>query len=273
MLISVIITTKNEEKNIENCLNSVVKQSYPQDNIEIIVVDNNSADKTKEFALCYTDKVYNFGPERSAQRNFGVEKSSGEYFLYLDADMALSENVVKDCVDKVKNNPEIIALYISEVITGKSFFSKVRKFERSFYDGTVIDCARFIKKEPFNRVGGFDENLTGPEDWDLDKKLRNIGKLSLSTTPLYHNESEFNLKKYLSKKAYYSGKFGDYIAKWGGNDPDIKKQFGVNYRFFGVFIEDKKWRKVIAHPILTIGIFIFRFLVGINYLAVKFNKS
>jgi len=40
--------------------------------IEIIVVDNNSTDRTKEIAARYTEKVYNFGPERSAQRNFGV---------------------------------------------------------------------------------------------------------------------------------------------------------------------------------------------------------
>ncbi len=53
-LVSVTITTKNEEKNIENCLKSILEQSYK--NIEIIVVDNNSTDKTKEIALKYTQK-------------------------------------------------------------------------------------------------------------------------------------------------------------------------------------------------------------------------
>jgi len=64
--------------------------------MEIIVVDNNSQDKTKEIAYRYTDKVYNFGPERSAQRNFGVKQAAGKYILYLDADMVLSENVMKN---------------------------------------------------------------------------------------------------------------------------------------------------------------------------------
>ncbi|MGE4357062.1 MAG: glycosyltransferase family 2 protein [Candidatus Omnitrophota bacterium] len=65
-LVSVIITTKNEEANIENCLRSIKAQSYlsrrsratlggPQDKIEIIVGDNNSVDRTKEIALEYTD--------------------------------------------------------------------------------------------------------------------------------------------------------------------------------------------------------------------------
>lgn len=65
MKVSVILTTKNEEKHIGNCLKSVKKQAYPRDEIEIIVVDNNSTDKTKEIAKRYTDKVYNFCPERS----------------------------------------------------------------------------------------------------------------------------------------------------------------------------------------------------------------
>jgi glycosyltransferase involved in cell wall biosynthesis len=58
MIVSVIITTKNEEKNIGNCLKSIKEQDYPQNLIEIIVVDNNSTDKTKDIALTYTDQVF-----------------------------------------------------------------------------------------------------------------------------------------------------------------------------------------------------------------------
>lgn len=271
-LVSIIITTKNEELHIENCLKSIFEQSYSQDKIEIIVVDNNSTDKTKEIIQTLElDKLYNFqllnwGPERSAQRNFGVEKSAGVYFLYLDADMILNKNVIADCVKKIEANPKIIGLYISEIVTGKKFFSKMRRFERSFYDATVIDCVRFIKKEHFQKVGGFDENLTGPEDWDLDKKLRAIGKADLIETPIYHNEAEFNLKKYLSKKGYYAKTMDDYISKWGNNDKDIQKQFGFYYRFIGVFMEKGKWKKIIFHPILTAGMYFLRGLVGIRFL-------
>lgn len=94
-LVSVIITTRNEEKNIERCLKSIKAQSYPLEEIEIIVVDNNSVDKTKDIAYKCTAKVYDFGPERSAQRNYGVGKSEGKYILYLDADMNLSEKVIE----------------------------------------------------------------------------------------------------------------------------------------------------------------------------------
>ncbi len=97
-LVSVVITTKNEEKNIENCLRSIRSQTFK--NIELIVVDNFSEDKTAEFAKKYTAKVYFKGNERSAQRNYGAKVASGKYLLYLDADMILSPNLIAECVEK-----------------------------------------------------------------------------------------------------------------------------------------------------------------------------
>ena len=267
MLVSVIITTKNEEGNIGNCLESVLAQSYSAENIETIVVDNSSTDKTKEIALKYIQKVFTYGPERSAQKNFGIRESKGEYFLHFDADMVLSENVVKECVEKVSSDENIIALFIPEIVMGKDFFSKVRRFERSFYDGTVIDAVRFIRKDKFFEVGGFDEKLYACEDWDLEKRLKKLGKFDIVKSPLYHNEKGFSLKKYLAKKGYYSKNLDVYIEKWGKDDPDVKKQFGFYYRFLGVFVENGKWKKFLRHPILTAGMHFLRFLVGKKYLT------
>jgi glycosyltransferase involved in cell wall biosynthesis len=265
-LISIIIPTKNEERNIEACLESLLAQTYPRENIEIIVADNSSTDKTREMALKYAEKVFNSGPERSAQKNFGVGKSRGEYFLHLDADMVLSDNVVKECAEKVKNDKNIIALYIPEIVKGEGFWGKVRRFERSFYNGTVIDGVRFIKKEKFLVAGCFDEKMYACEDWDLDKRLKKIGKFDIIKSPLYHNEVESSLKSYLAKKKYYSKNINVYIEKWGQEDPDIKKQFGFYYRFVGVFIENGKWKKLVQHPLLAAGMIFLRFLVGVKYL-------
>lgn len=274
MLISVVITTKNEEKNIGNCLESVLAQTFPAENMEIIVVDNNSADKTREIINEFSEglaplnlKVFNHGPERSAQKNFGVEKSKGECFIHLDADMVLSENVIKECVEKASRDKNIIALYIPEIVAGKNFFSRVRRFERGFYDGTAIDAVRFIRKDKFLEAGGFDENLYACEDWDLDKKIKKLGKTAIIDSVLYHNEAELSLAKYLKKKGYYSKNLDVYINKLGKNDPDVKKQFGFCYRFIGVFVENGKWKKMARHPILAMGMYFLRFLVGVKYLT------
>ncbi|MCX6705278.1 MAG: glycosyltransferase, partial [Candidatus Woesebacteria bacterium] len=153
-LFSVIITTKNEEKNIKNCLESIKYQVYPQEKIEIIVVDNHSTDKTKTIARQYTSHIFDKGPERSAQRNFGIKMSKGEFILYLDADMILSPTVIKRAVEKIEvSNIPLVAFYIPEIVLGNYYWSQVRRFERSFYDGTVIDCARFIRKELYSNLG------------------------------------------------------------------------------------------------------------------------
>jgi glycosyltransferase involved in cell wall biosynthesis len=279
-LISVIITTKNEESNIQNCLESISGQSFPFSEIEVLVVDNNSTDKTLEIVQEYMArpaplniKLFNWGPERSAQKNYGVKKSQGEYFIHLDADMTLGREVICECVDKMTDDPDLVGLYIPEIVMGEKYLSRVRKFERSFYDGTIIDGLRFIQKDKFLEAGKFDENLYACEDWDLDKRLKKLGRASIVSAILYHNESDFSLKNYLAKKEYYSKNFEVYISKWGKNDPDIRRQFGFYYRFIGVFVEDGKWKELISHPVLALGMYWLRFLVGLNYLTMSFPRK
>lgn len=262
-LVSVIVTTKDEEEHIERCLQAVKDQSY--DETELIVVDNDSTDSTKEIALRHADEVYDKGPERSAQRNHGVEKSEGKYVMYLDADMRLSEEVVKQCVEKCETEGKD-ALFVPEQIVGEGFWVKVRDFERSFYDATPIDCVRFIRKSLFQEVGGFDEDLTGPEDWDLDRRIREEGEVDIIDAPLYHDEGRFSFREYLSGKEYYMQDFDKYVEKWGEHDPVVKKQLGPRYRLIGVFTEDGNWKELLKHPLLSTGMYFLRAVVGASYL-------
>lgn len=294
-LVSIVITTKNEEKNIENCLKSISNQTYWS--FEIIVVDNFSIDKTKEISLRYTQKVFDKWPERSAQRNYGMrDMSEGEYVMYIDADMILTPDLVEKSI-KYMQAWNYDALYISEVILWKMFWSQVRRFERSFYDWTVVDSCRIFKKDFFEKIWGFDESMSGPEDWDIDKKGRlnwKIGMLNPSNplfdqknwimydfikqrwvdpinygSVVYHNESEFDLGKYLTKKWYYAKSFDTYIKKWWKNDEDIKKQLWLIYRFFLIFLEKGKWKNLLLHPVLTFWMYFLRFLVGIKFIFRK----
>jgi glycosyltransferase involved in cell wall biosynthesis len=265
-LVSIIITTKNERANVGNCLSSIKKQTYNQEDIEIIVVDNNSTDETKDIARQYTDKVYNYGPERSAQRNFGARQARGEYILYLDADMILSFAVISECV-KTCEEKSAIALYIPERITGSGFWIKARDFERGFYNATCIDAVRFIRKDKFLEVGGFDETLTGPEDWDFDRRIKPKGRTAIIGSPFNNNEVNFRLKKYIKVKLFYARTFDSYINKWGKNDSLLKKQLGFRYRYFGVFLEKWKVFRLLSHPVLTIKMYLLRLLIGLMYIS------
>ena len=288
-MVSVVVTTRNEERNIERCLESIVAQTWK--NLEIVVVDNASTDRTKELALNYTVHVHDKGPERSAQRNYGIASvSTGEFAMFIDADMILSPQLIETCVREMAD-PTVSALHIEEVVLGRGVLASIRRFERSFYSGTVIDGVRFFRRDHFVQIGGFDENLPpGPEDWDIDKRFKRMGVVRLVSpvgqtcqwemdrfvstrgvshvetfVGIYHNEDEQSLGRYLSKKGYYSGSMTAYIEKWPG-DADVQKQLGIKYRFFGVFIEHGKWHRCVRHPALTAGMFSLRFLVGLTFL-------
>lgn len=294
--VSLVVTTKNEANNLRICLNSVTQQTYRD--IELIVVDNFSDDATTAIASEFTEFVYQCGPERSAQRNFGmINHATGHWVMYIDADMILAPRLVENCVAYIKACGAS-ALHVSEVVLGKNFFSRVRNFERSFYDGTSIDGARFFVRDVFVSVEGFDEitfQKGSGEDWDLDKKVRQVGTISLlpknlnkhsasfvdwslknfvserggdlsGENVIFHNESEFDIINYLKKKAYYATGFEAYINKWGSQDPDIRAQFSFHYRFFGVFVENGKWKKLWRLD-YVIGMYFLRFLVGIVFLC------
>lgn len=278
MKVSVVVCTKNEEQHIGSCLRSLKEQSYFQDRLEIIVVDLNSDDRTREIARDYTEKIYDVSEEvdltgvknfRGAQLNFGVSKTSGSVIFYPDADMTFDRDLIKEAVSLLENCD---ALYVPEVIHGRGFFGKIRNFERSFYNGTCIDAVRFVRKSVFEKVGGFDEKnvMFGPDDWDFTETLKKSGyRLGTITKKLYHHEEGLTLREYIAKKLGYAKTFESYIEKWGMDDLDVKKQLGFGYRFFGVFLEDGKWKGFLARPHLALGVLCLRVFVGASYLLGK----
>jgi glycosyltransferase involved in cell wall biosynthesis len=266
--LSVIVTTRNEEKNLPACLESVRRQTHPAERIETIVVDNASSDATKEIARRFTPLVHDRGPERSAQRNLGISLSQGRYVLYLDADMRLSDGVVGECVSE-GDRSGWVGIYVPEIVVGRSWWTRVRDFERGFYTGSCIDAVRCVRRETALALGGFDESLNGPEDWDFDRRIGESGPRGVLRAPLYHDESPFDLGRYLEKKLYYSRGFAAYRRKWGENDPIIRRQFGWVYRLGGVFVEKGKWRRLLRRPDLALGMYFLRFRVGFAYFLGK----
>lgn len=268
ILISAVITTKNASDFIRLCIEALKKQTYK--NIEIIVVDNFSTDGTLDIAKELGAIVYSKGPERSAQRNYGAEMSKGEFVCFIDVDMIFSENLIYECVEASKDK-EVFGMYIHEKIYGKTFFNRVRDFEESFYRKTPIDAVRIVKRDVFLNIGGFDLSLNGPEDWDLDRRIRALGKTAYIEAIFEHYENQ-TLKEYLKRKSYYASTFDKYFEKWGF-DETTKKQFGLFYRYFIVFFENGKWKKLIRHPIYALSMYFVKSLVGVVYLLSRFNIS
>ena len=99
--ISAVISAFNEEENIARCLQSL---SFAD---EIVVVDNNSSDKTAEIAQKFNAKVFsqkNNPSQIDLQKNFGFEKASYEWILSIDADEEVSKELAEEIKEIIKNH-------------------------------------------------------------------------------------------------------------------------------------------------------------------------
>lgn len=253
-LVSIIIPTFNEEKNIERLLVSIKNQDYK--NIEILIVDDGSSDKTVDIAKKYSNNVYErLHAERSIQRNFGARKAHGDYLLFLDSDMELSSEVIKDCVETI-NNLEVKALTIPEKTVGDGFLPEIRRFEREMYmDEPDYEVPRFFESKIFFKYGGYDKNLTGPEDYDLPYRIGKEYKIGRTKEYIFHHEEGLTLRKQLNKKYYYAKNGAFYATK----HPKLVRVQGT-ILFRKVYL--KYWRKFLQHPVL-----------GISFLTVRLFET
>lgn len=214
LLVSIIIPTKNEEKNIGRLIKSINESSgFNTDIIEIIVVDNpGTTDKTSEIAKLLGAKVYSQGPERSAQRNRGAEEAAGQYIYFVDADMEFSTDLLTEILESIQNNDSDIGFIVPERIPGDSIYCRAMNIEKQIYDGNdKISACRVFSKDSFTKVGGYDPELIMGEDWDLDKRLRTNGlKVHHLKNWVWHHEANLGFWGSVQKKLYYAKNLKKY---------------------------------------------------------------
>ena len=254
-LVSIIIPTKNSSVRLPQLINSINNQSHKK--IETIVVDNKSIDETKNIARKLKALVFDKGPERGAQKNYGAMKASGNYVFFLDDDMELNRKVVEDCLNSM---PQYDAIMVPEESVGEGFWNKCVILERSCYVGDDdMEAARFFKKTIFNKLNGFDENLVASgDDLDLNQRTRRKGfKIGRIHSFIIHHEGPRDPLSTIKKWRYYGRNMVKYYAK---NPKEAALQYLPLRRSW-----IKNWRKLINHPILTAGFIFLKFcnLIGV----------
>lgn len=261
-LVSVVIPTFNSEKYIEKCLQSIRNQTY--ENIEIIVVDKSSEDRTVEIAKRYMAKIFRFeyvaDQTTQIQRNIGISKAEGEYLFSMDSDFELTPKVVEECLAVISSDEKIGGIIIHERSVGNSYWVKVRDFERSFYAGTEVESARFFRIDLVRKVEGYDRAVTFFEESTLPQKIEKFGydvKARISSH-LLHHEDDFSFIRWLKKKYWYGECAGKYLL-----DKNYGKKRMSVFRRLGIFLENKRFY---SKPILAVGVLTLKFL---EYISVR----
>ena len=197
-MISVVCPIYNEEKYIAKCIDSILEQDFPHDDMEVLFVDGMSSDRTREIVLEYTEK-YKFirlldNPHRTSPyaMNIGIENAAGDTIFRMDAHAQYPDNYLSELYQKLQELPNAEnvggvcetlpcnetneAYAIAEVLSnsfgmGNSYFrtgiSEIRKV-----DTVPFGC---FHKSLFKRIGLYDTDLDRNQDDELNGRITRSG--------------------------------------------------------------------------------------------------
>lgn len=175
--VSVIIPTYNRASFLRKAIDSVLNQTYQ--NFELIVVDDGSEDDTEELVLSYGNSVsyikqQNSGP--AAARNVGIKAATHDLIAFLDSDDHFDKNKLAFQVSAMQQHPHYKISHTQEVWYRQSqHLNQKKKHEKSngfIFEQSLKLCAVgmstvMARRELFDLIGFFDEELLCCEDYDL----------------------------------------------------------------------------------------------------------
>lgn len=235
--ISVVIPTYNEEKGIEKFLTQFKKQTLSRNKFEIIVVDGNSTDKTREIARKYADKVIiQTGTGIPNARNEGFFSAKADYIATTDADTIVPKIWLERIFHHFEKNKNIIAVIgpdgpIKKTLKNRIFYGILQKaisFGRNhlnMYGTGGTNTA--IRKKTFVEIGGY-KNWAHSDDIEIGFRLKNKGKIVFDKD-LYVLLSTRRLEKQGYLKTLFTWAKGLLYILLGKELKSKKQYFRTNY--------------------------------------------
>jgi len=281
--VSIIIPCRNEEKFIGMCLDSIIAQDYPKDKMDVLVIDGRSTDKTKEIIVKYIQK-YPFiklldNPRKIAPTafNIGVKKAKGDIIIRMDAHNVYNKEYVSKCIAYLKRNdvdnvggvcitlPEndtLIAKSISLALSnpfgvGNAYF-RIGSPKPKFVDTVPFGC---YKREVFEKIGLFNEELVRNQDIEFNLRLRKAGGkilLAPDIVSYYHPRSTLTS---LAKQNFLNGFWVIYSTKFAHMPFSIRHLVPF---IFVMSLGSSLLFSLFYHPF----IYLFGFIIGL-YFAVN----
>ena len=183
--ISIIIPTYNESLNLPLLLSDL---SLIRNFVEVIIVDSESDDKTKEIAHIYGAKIYvSKKRSRGYQLNIGAKKAKGEWFFFIHADSRLSKDFFKQIKSVVKADQKFV-YYLKFKINNRKiiyrfleFFVNLRCY---FFKNPYGDQGLIIHRKVYFKNNGY-RKIPLMEDLDFIKRLDNKNNLRMLNYPIY----------------------------------------------------------------------------------------
>ncbi len=206
--ISIIIPCKNEEKYIGNCLSGISKQK-DLNNVNIIIADAGSTDSTLSIIDSYKG-ILNItvvsGGLPAKGRNIGASVTKTEYLLFIDADAVIYDNMlISKSLKKMQDSRlDLLASKLNSHYIIVKFLYKINniiiwlsKFDKPFAVGIYM----MIRRDTFNKLNGFPEDVMHCEDYLLSKRIER-SKFDIINSYVYSDNRRFKKMGYLNMVIY-----------------------------------------------------------------------
>lgn len=234
--VSLVIPCRNEEKHIARCLDSIFENDYPTVQLEILVVDAMSADRTRTILAEYRQKWPMIrvldNPKRliPIAMNIGLRHAQGRVILKIDAHSTYPKDYISKCVESLIRfhadnaggiwrimpgnelpTAKAIALALAHPFASGNAYVKVGAKEPRWADSAAFGC---WKKEVLEKIGGWNENLAGSSDMDLNARLKEAGGRILLDPEIQINYyADANFRSYW-KHNFADGVWATYVLKF-----------------------------------------------------------
>lgn len=236
--LSIVIPTLNEEFFIGFLLDSIAHQTIQPK--EIVVVDAYSKDKTinqvksrnKKLPQLKFFQIPKFTISR--QRNFGSKQTTAGHLLFLDADTQLrGEDTLKEYLEQIKKKGCDLAIATNKSATGywkdRVFFKVMDltfKISKPIWP-MAVGINMYFKREVFDRIGGFDEDIAVGEDFEIVHRLvKNKGKFSIISNPKIYTSPRRFEKEGRIRFAFKTTRAFFRIVRKGFRDNPMEYEFG-----------------------------------------------
>lgn len=207
--ISVVIPAFNSESYIGDLFQGILNQSFPEENFEIIVVDNGSTDNTYEISSRFADTVIR-APHCATVaevRNEGVRHCKGELLGFLDSDCVPDKDWLQNAARAFMDGERVFGNKVGVPnsagwIERAWFINRHKKAQETNY---INSANLFMAKSVYIEVGGFDENLVSGEDYDICKRSRE-NDISVRARPdinVVHLKNPTRLLKFLRREMWH----------------------------------------------------------------------
>jgi glycosyltransferase involved in cell wall biosynthesis len=232
MKISVVLAAYNEEKLIGRCIEAIQNQDFPKNEYEIVVVDNNSKDRTSQIVkkAGITPLLYDAHQGAIWAKDYAVDKAKGEIVVVTDADSIPAKNWLKE-IDQIMQDKKIKLAGGKVYPIGNSLTSRLllETFDifaailSIFGVPLVWGSNMVVRKSAFEQVGGFDTTLHSSDDWEFTLRIQ---------------------KKYGLKSARYMKSMKVKVSPRKFEDTSNFIPYFLNgfFSFISIFIFRRAWR-------------------------------